>query len=342
MSPKKRNKENKSLPKGWRFRYGMYLYRVPKGAEQFWEGKSEFKLGKTLHEAHQTFAERVGYQGNVNTMAQLCDRYALEALPKKAPATQRSNQYSLLRIRKVFCDNAVKAIQPHHIYQYRDHTGKTESEKKANLDLEVLSHMFTKAIEWGLRPDHPMTGKKVVKFSLQSKDYVPPLEDISAFAATLPAKWQLYVALKVWTGRRKGELLRLERRDIVDDGMKFKNNKPPYQSFLMEWEPETREIVGAIQALPGNIRGMHLFHTREGKPYIDDEGKTSGFDSIWQRHMVKAVESGIVTKRFTEHDLRKVRASQLSEAQAQELLQHSRIAMTRKYRTSVIRMSNKK
>ena len=56
------------------------------------------------------------------------------------------------------------------IYQYRDYIDKTESKKKYNLDHEVLSHMFTKAIEWGLRKDHPMTGKKVTKFTLKSRD----------------------------------------------------------------------------------------------------------------------------------------------------------------------------
>lgn len=339
MSPKKRNKENKPLPKGWRYRYGQYSYRVPSGSEHFWDGKSEFKLGNSLHEAHQTFAARVGYEANVKTMAQLCDRYTLEVLPTKAHATQRSNQYSLLRLRKAFADNAVKAILPHHIYTYRDHTGKTESKKKANLDLEVLSHMFTKSIEWGLRNDHPMTSKKVVKFKLETKTYVPPLADIASFAETLPLKWQLYIALKVWTGRRKGELLRLRKRDITDAGMKFKNNKPPYTEFLMEWEPETRDIVSSILALPGNIRGMHVFHTREGKPYINEKGETSGFDSIWQRRMVTAINDGVITKRFTEHDMRKVRASQVSEAEAQELLQHSSIATTRIYRTPIIRMS---
>ena len=52
-----------------------------------------------------------------------------------------------------------------------------------------------------------------------------------------------------------------------------------------------------------------LEDTRDGQPYIKPNGTTSGFDSIWQRYMCKAIKEGVVTERFTEHDLRTKRAS---------------------------------
>lgn len=102
MSPQKRSKANQGLPAGWRFKHGAYHFRVPKSVAHHWDGKREFRLGKTLPEAHAAFAQRIGYQGNVQRMEQLCDRYLLEVVSKKKPATQRSNQYSLKRIRRVF------------------------------------------------------------------------------------------------------------------------------------------------------------------------------------------------------------------------------------------------
>jgi integrase len=343
MSPKKRTRDNKALPARWRYRYGAYYYRVPAGAEEHWDGKLEFRLGKTLAEAHQEYAKRIGYEDTVVRMEQLCDRYALEVVSEKAPATQKSNQYSLRRIRKTFAGNRVDAIEPRHIYSYRDHIGKTESKKKANLDLEVLSHMFTKSIQWGVRNTHPMTNKLVEKFSLGHRKVKPIQEELVAFAATLPRKWQLYLTLKLWTGRRKGELLALTRRDVLEEGLQFRNNKPPYTEFILEWEDETRAVVNEIQQLPGAIRSAHLFHTRQGQPYLKEDGTTSGFDSMWQRWMAAAIKDGRVTRRFTEHDLRKVRASSLSADQAQQLLQHTNAAMTKRYRLSpsVVSMSKK-
>jgi integrase len=264
-------------------------------------------------------------------MDQLCDRYTCEVLPGKAPATRKSNEYSLKRIRKAFAGNRVAAILPMHIYQYRDAIGKWESQKKANLDLEVLSHMFTKAIEWGIIHMHPMTNKKVTKFSLKARRVRIDQAELVAFAATLPRQWQLYISLKLWTGRRKGELLRLTRFDIVEQGMRFVNNKNPDDEFILEWEPETRAIIKDILNLPGYTRNRYLFHTRNDEPYIKADGNTSGFDTIWQRYMVKAINSGKVKTRFTEHDIRKVRASQLSREQAQHLLRHTTPKQTETY-----------
>jgi len=292
----------------------------------------EYRLGATLAEAHAEFSRRIGYEGRVQTMDQLCDRYLLEVVPDKAPATQKSNQLSLARIRPVFAGNHVAAIRPMHIYAYRDHIGKTESKKKANLDLEVLSHMFTKSIEWGLRDDHPMTNKKVVKFQLDHRRVLPPEADVLEFLPYLSRKFQLYVALKIWTGRRKGELLRLRKgQDITEEGLRFVDNKSG-DELLMPWEPETRAIVSELLALPGAVRGLYLFSTRDGQPYINEQGDTSGFNSVWQRAQKKFRAAG--GKRFTEHDLRKFRPSQLSASQAQVLLNHATSATTKRYQLS--------
>ena len=329
--PRKRNKENRGLPERWRYTHNAYYYRVPTGEEPLWDGKRQFRLGKTLSEAHKTFSERIAPFEEVRTMAQLCDRYAAEVVPDKAPATQRSNLYSLQRIRRVFLHNPVMGIQPSHIYQYKDRIGKSGSKKTANLDLEVLSHMFTKAIEWGVRNDHPMTNKKVVKYSLPSRKRYVTDEELIRFASILPLKWQLYISLKVWTGRRKGELLRVRLSDLTTAGIRFVNNKEPYDSFIVEWTPEIRRIVDSIATLKRPIASMYLFATREGQPYIKPDGSTSGFDSIWQRYMRSALDEGVIQERFTEHDLRTKRASEMSLQDAQALLRHTSPNTTRRH-----------
>lgn len=331
--PRKRNPENRGLPARWRFARGAYYYQVPPGLESAWDGKQTFRLGKTLSEAHATYAARVRSSDSVSTMAQLCDRYTLEVLPGKAPATQRSNQYSLKRIRKAFGHNPVAAIQPHHVYQYRDHTGAVESRKKANLDLEVLSHLFTKAIQWGARVDHPMTGKKVTKFTLKSsrrKVYVPDGE-LAAFASILPRKWQLFVSLLVWTGRRKAELLRVTLHDLTEDGIRFTDGKNPDDAFIVAWTPETRQIVQGLLGERQKVGSVYLIANRSGQPYIKPDGTTSGLDSIWQRYQRQALDRGLISARFTIHDLRRKRASEMTLPAAQALLRHTTPATTRRH-----------
>jgi len=59
MPPKKRNKENSGLPARWRHKHGAYYYRVPEELKDQWEGRSEFRLGGSLSEAHRTWADRL-------------------------------------------------------------------------------------------------------------------------------------------------------------------------------------------------------------------------------------------------------------------------------------------
>lgn len=330
MSPRKRKKDHQHLPRNWRWKNGAYRYRVPALERDLWGGKSEVTLGKTLPEAYITYGQHTNHLRPVRHMAELCDRYATEVLPHKAPATMKSNGYSLKRIRYAFAENPVEAITPQHIYQYRDHIGRTESKKKANLDLEVLSHLFSKAIEWGLRADHPMTGRKVTKFSLDARERYVTDEELVAFANTLPAKWQLLVSLAVWTGRRKAELLNLTRSNLTDEGIAFRNVKRKGDRFTVTWTPEIRAIVESILSHRERVSALHLWHTRDGQPYIKPDGTTSGFDSIWQRYMKAWVEKG--GERFTFHDLRAKRASDMTLEQAQALLRHTSGKMTQKYR----------
>ena len=45
---KPRSKDHEGLPKNWRQKGNAYYYRVPKGTEAHWDGKTEFKLGDSL------------------------------------------------------------------------------------------------------------------------------------------------------------------------------------------------------------------------------------------------------------------------------------------------------
>lgn len=259
-------------------------------------------------------------------------RYAADVIPQKAPATQRSNWFSLSRLERYFWDFEITDITPAVVYQYRDYVASQYSRKAYNLDHEVLSHVFTKAAHWGYCDHDPIKGRRVTKFALPPRKVKPASSDITAFSATLPRKWQLYIMLKVWTGRRKGELLRLQRSDALPKGLRFTNNKPPYDTFIVSWEPATRAAFRELLELPNPHHSPYVFFTGDGEPYIKPDGNTSAFNSIWQRRMTKALKLGLVTQRFTEHDLRKYRASQLPADKAQRLLRHTTARQTAKYR----------
>lgn len=66
-----------------------------------------------------------------------------------------------------------------------------------------------------------------------------------------------------------------------------------------------------------------LFCTRDGSSYIDEVKETaSGWDSMWQRFMVRIMKETKLEDRFTEHDLR---AKCASDA---ESLEHARALLS--------------
>ncbi len=343
MSPKPRSKENKPLPQRWRFKNGAYRYRVPPGLEHRWDGKKEFTLGSTLSEAYQEFAKRAQTMEGISTMDKLFDRHSLEVLPTKAATTQKSNHYSLNRLRVAFGSNPIRAIEPHHIYQYKNTIGNKESKKKANLDLEVLSHAFTKAIEWGCRNEHPMTNKKVVKFSLQARDRYVEDWELREFRKVAGSFLNVYCDLKGLLGLDKADMLSLKVADIGDDRLTVdkrrktkntkKNPRKRFYPYFDEYGRSTgvKEAIDAILSQKRPVGSIWLFCTRKGEPYIKEDGNTSGFDSVWQRRIKKALEETELVERFTEHDLRAKASSDLeTDEEAQRLLDHSNPEMTRR------------
>lgn len=94
---------------------------MPPGLEDQWDGKKDFRLGKTLPEAYRTWSERLNEKGSsARTMSQLLDRNALEVVPTKAAKSQQSNQISLGKLHPAFGHMRITAVKPIHWYQYKD------------------------------------------------------------------------------------------------------------------------------------------------------------------------------------------------------------------------------
>ena len=241
--PKPRRTENRSLPSRWRFKHGAYYYRVPNNARELWDGKTEFRLGSTLYEAYRAWADRVEAHSDARTMAQLLDRYALEVVPGKASKTQESNRISIRRLRPVFGSMPIIAIKPRHAYRYRDKVTKKNGAASANRDLEVLSHSLSKAVEWGLIDRNSIKGQ-VRKNAIPRRDrYVEDWEINEACKVASPML-RAYVVLKLITGLRRGDLLRLQSSDLQDDGLHVSTSKTG-KRLIISW---TNELAQAVES----------------------------------------------------------------------------------------------
>src|SRR3984893_13788303 len=156
--PRARNNENRGYPKSWRFRYGAYYYRVPKGQESLWDGKKEFRLGRSLAEAAAEWTKRVQRIEHDATVDALLTRYKLDVIPTKAAATRRGDMQALINLRKVFGAMSPRDVLPRDIYKYVDTRVDKNGDKiraTALYEIRVFRHALTKAVEWGALDLHP-------------------------------------------------------------------------------------------------------------------------------------------------------------------------------------------
>lgn len=335
--PIKRNAENKGLPARWQLKHGAYYYRVPKGLEYLWGDKQVYRLGKTLPEAYKTWADHIEKPAPVRTIGQLLDRYVLEVVPKKAQTTQAGNLVFIRTLRATFGDFPMEAIKPKHIYQYVD---KRTSKISAHREIEILSHAFTKAVQWGYIDRHPFKGEIRLEGEPPRTRYVEDWELVEALA--LPSTRtkgsvrviQAYLKIKLLTGLRRGDLLKLSiPKNLLEDGIHVtpgKTEKSTGKRLIIEWTDELRAAVAEAKRMRP-VLSSHLFCNRRGECYMKENGTANGWDSMWGRFMDRLLTETKIEKRFTEHDMRAKCGSDLDTlAHAQQLLAHADSRTTKK------------
>ncbi len=115
---------------------------------------------------------------------------------------------------------------------------------------------------------------------------------------------QSYIRLKLLTGLRRSDLLRLQVSSCREDGIHVRTNKIG-KAVIYTWTPELRAVVESAKAARPVHIAPFLFCDRRGQGSLDETtGSCSGWKSMWQRFMARVLEETKVTERFTEHDLR--------------------------------------
>ena len=313
--------------------HGAYYYYVPRGLEAHWDGKKLFRLGATLPEAYKRWAERLGAPDKARTIRELLDRYALEVVPTKAPKSQRENARHLEKLRKVFGDMPLEPFKPRLVYAYVD---KRDAKVAAHREIEVLSHAYTKAIEWGYIDRHPFKEQVRLKGETARSRYVEDWEVVECLALQSRRKKgsvlavQAYIRLKLLTGMARSDLLRLRLDDhLREDGIHVTRHKTEGTTgkrtiYDYALAPERLDAVKRALAVRP-VLSPFLFCTRRGKGYFNEAtGLCSGWDSMWQRFIDRVLAETKVRERFTEHDLRaKVGSDAVSLERARALLQHA-------------------
>lgn len=353
--PKPRRTENKALPARWRFYHGAYRYMVPPGLEHLWNNKKQFTLGKTLAEAHRTWAARSEISDVPVLIGHGLDKYALEKVPDLAPTTQKSYLASIARLKEVFATMRIIDFRAHHAFKYRNERGKV-ARNSANKDMEVMSAFFSTCFEWGVEglTVHPMREGKFRKLPTPARERIVEDWEIDEVMNLKPSKYgrsaipmlQAYVLLKTVSGRRRIEILRLKTTDIIDRGVRWtlaKQKQSGIKYLITKWTPALHAAIdAAIAARPIGKKPSRKHYRKpadispwvfckwDGTPYLDNDGTESdAFGSAWGRFVDALLERTKIKERFWDSDLRAYAADKAKSLEhAQRLLAHARGSTT--------------
>ena len=148
-------------------------------------------------------------------------------------------------------------------------------------------------------------------------------DEYQAAYRVMPEMAQCAMDLAVLTGLRPADVLRLERSNLVDDGIQIDTRKTG-KSLLIEWSTELRRVVKrALQQKP-QVR-QSIICNKQGKPYTVD-----GFSSNWYRAIRKAIGNpeNPLTEPFQFRDLRAKSASDDTVEAASQRLGHTDPGLT--------------
>ena len=203
----------------------------------------------------------------------------------------------------------------------------------AHREIEVLSHVYTKAVEWGYINRHPFKSEIRLEGEKPRTRYIEDWEIIECL--TLESKQKKgsvhaihgYMRLKLMTGMARSDLLRLATANIKDDGIHIQRHKTAGSTgkrTIYEWTPDLRKAI-ELAKLARPALSPFLFCNRRGEGYFNEEsGLAHGWDSMWGRFMDRVLKETKVTERFTEHDLRAKCASDTDTLEhARALLSHA-------------------
>lgn len=321
------------LPSRWAWKHGAYYYRPRQHERAAFDNKSWFRLGESYTEALRAFADRMDIQTG-DKLEELIDRYTVEVLPTLSYSAQNNYRQSLRRLRPTMGSNPVAVIVPRLVYQYMDEVQRRKSMHLANQDLKVLNRVLDFAVRWGVIDRHPIKGlvKAYGKRDGLRKGRDRYVEDweLAAWQTVATRQQRAFAAIILLTGIRKSDCLRLMENHVGENTLTVQVAKTGNSIDFVLTDALRAAIAEARSCKPK--LSLYLLPNRRGRCYVNEDGLTQTWDGRWRATMDKALEATDLEQAFTQHDLRaKVGSDAENDARAQELLDHTSVAVTRQH-----------
>lgn len=264
----------------------------------------------------------------VITFKYVADRYVVEVVPTKAPATQKDNLRELKNLLAFFNDPPapLEAIEPQHVRQYL--RWRSVAPVRANREKALLSTIWNFAREMGYTSlANPCSGVKGNK----EKGRDVYIEDslYKAVYDNASAGLQDAMDLAYLTGQRVTDVRLMDERDIRDNQIWVKQGKTSAKRRI--------EVVGQLAVLIARIRiRKEILQGSSSQLIVNEDGDAMTASMLRGRFDKAREAAGIPKDEFQLRDLRAKAGTDKAEEsgdilQARDQLGHTTVTMTEAY-----------
>ena len=284
----------------------------------FWhvKGSKWTRLGASLEDALIAYA-RI-HDAPRGGMPDLIDTVLEHIRPNLSKATIEQYDVAARKLKKMLQQFAPDQVKPKHVAAIKVAMAKTPN--MANRCLSLVRQVFAWALEQQLVESNPAVG---IKRHLEAKrGRLISMDEYGAIYAKAGPRLQVITDLLIRTGQRVGDVLRIRRADLTEEGIRFVQQKTGAK-LVVPWTAELRAVVDRAKTLHGNIRALTLLHNRRGK--------TPDYRTVKLQWDKACKAAGIADAHL--HDLRAVAltAARRQGLNATRLAGHSSPAQTERY-----------
>jgi integrase len=231
-----------------------------------------------------------------------------------------STRSRVLHLQRVFGHTPLSQVTRLMVDGYVTERAAIRKPATVNREVQLLHHLFVKAIEWGKALDNPVTHQKPLRVENRRLRY-PSQEEISRLLAAADEILRPILVVALHTGLRRGELLALTWPDVdfKQGVLRIVHTKNGARREI----PMTQTLRETLQTLPHRLHADSVF-----------PGTTADLRDILRRFQRALRLAGI--EGFVFHDLRHTFASHLVMAgvdllTVKEFLGHKDLTMTLRY-----------
>lgn len=285
-------------------------------------GGKPLNLGTDKLAACQRVLELLGKAEDGGTITRLWAQYqGTHDWRRLTPRTQADyTAYSVPLLRVFGTCHAASITAPDVARYLRVERG--DAPVRANREISLLGILIALAIDRGEATVNPCRGRQVNRNKERPRTTKPSADDIKALVKFAESHGRVWTAAngkvidttRQWriivmaaefaalAGSRQAELLPLAWTQFSEDEVRLKRAKQ--RGGAEKWErvavsPALLALRGRLQAVAANPTLGTVFPNRHGNPYT-----SAGFAAMWGKLMREAIAEGVITRRWTFHDLR--------------------------------------